>query len=116
MFVSSTFHLYFLEERSLRVAGYDSIVKQSALIPFMDLEKMSSDVLQSVTNFLRTELSTLEHNIHFWIAQYQLTHKKFEEANRIRLSKLDLQDKPMAEPESTSSVPEAQAGPSSAAV
>ncbi|ESK82354.1 hypothetical protein Moror_12220 [Moniliophthora roreri MCA 2997] len=71
------------KERSLRIAGYKGIIKQSSLIPFIEMERMSLNVLQSITNFLCTELSTLEHNIYFWIAQYQLTHKKFEKANHV---------------------------------
>jgi hypothetical protein len=68
----------------------------------MELEKMSPDVLLSVSNFLRHEMSTLEHNIHFFASQYQLTQKQFEEASRIRLSKLELEDKPMADAETVS--------------
>jgi len=74
---------------------------------------MSPDVLLSVSNFLRHEMSTLEHNTHFFASQYRLTRKQFEEANRIRLSKLELEDHPMVSAEAVLGSPETVAGASS---
>ncbi|ESK93410.1 hypothetical protein Moror_1760 [Moniliophthora roreri MCA 2997] len=104
-----------LEERNLQVAGADSVIRHTALVPFMDLEKMSTDVLLSVSNFLHHEMSTLKHNIHFFSSQYKLTRKQFKEASWIWLSKLELADKPMADVEVVSSPQETVAGPSNAA-
>ncbi|ESK81769.1 hypothetical protein Moror_16725, partial [Moniliophthora roreri MCA 2997] len=96
------------------VTGADSIIRHTALVPFMDLEKMSTDVLLSVSNFLPLEMSTLEHNVHFFSSQYELTYKQFKEASQIRLSKLELADKLMADAEVVPSPQETVAGPSNA--
>ncbi|ESK81532.1 hypothetical protein Moror_15660 [Moniliophthora roreri MCA 2997] len=104
-----------LEEHILQVAGADSVIRHTALVPFMDLEKMLTDVLLSVSNFLRHEMSTLEHNVHFFFSQYELTRKKFEEASQIWFSKLELTDKPIGDAEVVSSPQETVAGPSNAA-
>uniref|UniRef100_A0A0W0GCD7 Uncharacterized protein n=1 Tax=Moniliophthora roreri TaxID=221103 RepID=A0A0W0GCD7_MONRR len=85
------------DEQALRALAFESIAKKSALIPFLDLEKASSKVLLSVSNFLHAELSSLEHNIHFYIGQYQVSAKSLEEVNRIRLSKVAIQDEQMGE-------------------
>ncbi|ESK83181.1 hypothetical protein Moror_5392, partial [Moniliophthora roreri MCA 2997] len=98
------------EEHNLRVTGADSVIRHTALVLFMDLEKMSTDVLLSVSNFLHHKMSTLEHNVHFFSFQYKLTRKQFEEASQIRLSKLEL-----ADAEVVSSPQETVAGPSNAA-
>uniref|UniRef100_A0A0W0ETT2 Uncharacterized protein n=1 Tax=Moniliophthora roreri TaxID=221103 RepID=A0A0W0ETT2_MONRR len=97
------------EEHNLQVAGADSVLRHTALVPFMDLEKMLTDVLLSVSNFLRHEMSTLEHNIHFFSSQYELTCKQFKEASWIRLSQLEL-----ADAEVVPSPQETVAGPSNA--
>uniref|UniRef100_A0A0W0F4U5 Uncharacterized protein n=1 Tax=Moniliophthora roreri TaxID=221103 RepID=A0A0W0F4U5_MONRR len=81
-----------LDEQALYALAFESIAKKSALIPFLDLEKASSKVLLSVTNFLCAELSSLEHNIHFYIGQYQVSSKSLEEVNCICLSKVAIQD------------------------
>ncbi|ESK81616.1 hypothetical protein Moror_11112 [Moniliophthora roreri MCA 2997] len=99
-----------LKEYNLWVAGADSVIRHTALVPFMDLEKMLTDVLLSVSNFLHHKMSTLEHNVHFFSSQYELTHKQFEEASWIWLSKLELADAEVV-PISQETV----AGPSSAA-
>uniref|UniRef100_A0A0W0FAW9 Uncharacterized protein n=1 Tax=Moniliophthora roreri TaxID=221103 RepID=A0A0W0FAW9_MONRR len=85
------------DEQALCALAFESIAKKSALIPFLDLEKASSEVLLSVSNFLRAELSSLEHNIHFYIGQYQVSAKSLEEVNHIRLSKVAIQDEQMGE-------------------
>uniref|UniRef100_A0A0W0FYR5 Uncharacterized protein n=1 Tax=Moniliophthora roreri TaxID=221103 RepID=A0A0W0FYR5_MONRR len=103
------------EECDLWVAGTDSTIRHTALVPFIDLEKMSTDVLLSVSNFLQHEMSTLEHNVHFFSSQYKLTRKQFEEASRIQLSKLEPADKPMADVEVVPSPQETVAGPSNTA-
>ncbi|ESK81937.1 hypothetical protein Moror_15413 [Moniliophthora roreri MCA 2997] len=103
------------EECNLWVTGADSIIRHTALVPFIDLEKMSTGVLLSVSNFLQHEMSTLEHNVHFFSSQYKLTCKQFEEASRIWLSKLELADKLMADVEVVPSPQETVAGPSNAA-
>uniref|UniRef100_A0A0W0F9L2 Uncharacterized protein n=1 Tax=Moniliophthora roreri TaxID=221103 RepID=A0A0W0F9L2_MONRR len=81
-----------LDEQALHALTFESIAKKSALIPFLDLEKASSEVLLSVTNFLHAELSSLEHNIHFYIGQYQVSSKSLEEVNCICLFKVAIQD------------------------
>uniref|UniRef100_A0A0W0F8A7 Uncharacterized protein n=1 Tax=Moniliophthora roreri TaxID=221103 RepID=A0A0W0F8A7_MONRR len=103
------------EEHNLWVTGTDSIIRHTALVPFMDLEKMSTDVLLLVSNFLWHEMSTLKHNVHFFSSQYELTHKQFEEASWIQLSKLELADKLMADAEVVPSPQETVAGPSNTA-
>uniref|UniRef100_A0A0W0ETV5 Uncharacterized protein n=1 Tax=Moniliophthora roreri TaxID=221103 RepID=A0A0W0ETV5_MONRR len=103
------------EEHNLQVAGADSVIRHTALVPFMDLEKMSTDVLLSVSNFLRHKMSTLKHNVPFFSSQYELTRKQFEEASWIRLSKLELVDKPMADAEVVPSPQETVAGSSNTA-
>ncbi|ESK81035.1 hypothetical protein Moror_11270 [Moniliophthora roreri MCA 2997] len=85
------------DEQALHALTFESIAKKSALIPFLDLEKASSEVLLSVANFLHTELSSLEHNIHFYIGQYQVSSKSLEEVNCIPLSKIAIQDEQMDE-------------------
>uniref|UniRef100_A0A0W0FUG5 Uncharacterized protein n=1 Tax=Moniliophthora roreri TaxID=221103 RepID=A0A0W0FUG5_MONRR len=85
------------DEQALCALAFESIAKKSALIPFLDLEKASSKVLLSVSNFLRAELSSLEHNIYFYIGQYQVSAKSLEEVNRICLSKVAIQDEQMGE-------------------
>ncbi|ESK80754.1 hypothetical protein Moror_16580 [Moniliophthora roreri MCA 2997] len=53
------------EESNLQVTGADSIIKHTALVLLIDLEKMLADDLLSVSNFLHHEMSTLKHNIQF---------------------------------------------------
>ncbi|ESK83610.1 hypothetical protein Moror_12049 [Moniliophthora roreri MCA 2997] len=86
-----------LDEQALHALTFESIAKKSALIPFLDLEKASSEVLLSVTNFLHAELSSLEHNIHFYIGQYQVSSKSLEEVNCICLFKVAIQDEQIGE-------------------
>ncbi|ESK83199.1 hypothetical protein Moror_3297 [Moniliophthora roreri MCA 2997] len=86
-----------LDEQALHALTFELIAKKSALIPFLDLEKASSEVLLSVANFLCAELSSLEHNIHFYIGQYQVSSKSLEEVNCIHLSKVAIQDEQMGE-------------------
>ncbi|ESK85049.1 hypothetical protein Moror_15702 [Moniliophthora roreri MCA 2997] len=83
------------DEQVLHALAFESIAKKSALIPSLDLEKASSEVLLSVPNFLCAELSSLEHNIHFYIGQYQVSSKSLEEVNCICLSKVAIQDEQM---------------------
>uniref|UniRef100_A0A0W0FEV6 Uncharacterized protein n=1 Tax=Moniliophthora roreri TaxID=221103 RepID=A0A0W0FEV6_MONRR len=85
------------DEQALHALAFESIAKKLVLILFLDLEKASSEVLLSVTNFLHAELSSLEHNIHFYIGQYQVSSKSLKEANHIHLSKVSIQDEQMGE-------------------
>uniref|UniRef100_A0A0W0ETS7 Uncharacterized protein n=1 Tax=Moniliophthora roreri TaxID=221103 RepID=A0A0W0ETS7_MONRR len=85
------------DKQALRALAFESIAKALVLILFLDLEKASSEVLLSVTNFLHAELSSLEHNIHFYIGQYQVSSKSLEEVNHIRLPKVAIQDEQMGE-------------------
>ncbi|ESK81401.1 hypothetical protein Moror_16565 [Moniliophthora roreri MCA 2997] len=85
------------DEQALHALAFESIAKKSVLILFLDLEKASSEVLLSVTNFLHAELSSLEHNIHLYIGQYQVSSKSLEEVNHIHLSKVAIQDEQMGE-------------------
>uniref|UniRef100_A0A0W0FNJ2 Uncharacterized protein n=1 Tax=Moniliophthora roreri TaxID=221103 RepID=A0A0W0FNJ2_MONRR len=89
--------LFSSNEQALCALMFESIAKKSALIPFLNLEKASLEVLLSVSNFLHAELSSLEHNIHFYIGQYQVSAKSLEEVNRIHLSKVAIQDEQMGE-------------------
>ncbi|ESK81249.1 hypothetical protein Moror_11261 [Moniliophthora roreri MCA 2997] len=89
--------LFSLDEQALHALTFELITKKSALILFLDLEKASSEVLLSVSNFLHAELSSLEHNIHFYIGQYQVSAKSLEEVNCVCLSKVAIQDKQMGE-------------------
>ena len=72
-----------VEEAALRTSGYQSLLKETVMVPFLELEKMPLHVLKAVSNYLRTEVATLEHNIHFMLGQYHFSYKKLEEANRI---------------------------------
>ncbi|ESK80990.1 hypothetical protein Moror_7621, partial [Moniliophthora roreri MCA 2997] len=83
------------DKQALYALTFESIAKKSALILFLNLEKASSEVLLSVANFLHAELSSLEHNVHFYIGQYQVSSKSLEEVNCICLSKVAIQDEQM---------------------
>ncbi|KAK7018809.1 hypothetical protein VNI00_018200 [Paramarasmius palmivorus] len=85
------------EEAALRAAGYTSVLKQTVMIPFLQLETLQPDALLSIANYLRAEVATLEHNIQYMLGQYKLAYSKLEEANRVRLAKLGLENTPMAE-------------------
>ena len=67
------------------------------MIPFLQLETLQPDALLSIANYLRAEVATLEHNIQYMLGQYKLAYSKLEEANRVRLAKLGLENTPMAE-------------------
>ncbi|ESK81270.1 hypothetical protein Moror_8473 [Moniliophthora roreri MCA 2997] len=85
------------DEQALCALTFESIAMKSALIPFLNLEKASSEVLLSVANFLHAELSFLEHNIHFYVGQYQVSSKSLEEVNCIHLFKVAIQDEQIGE-------------------
>uniref|UniRef100_A0A0W0GCV0 Uncharacterized protein n=1 Tax=Moniliophthora roreri TaxID=221103 RepID=A0A0W0GCV0_MONRR len=91
------YHQETTDEQALCALTFESIAKKSALVLFLNLEKTFSKVLLSVANFLHAELSSLEHNIHFYIGQYQVSSKSLEEVNHICLFKVAIQDEQMGE-------------------
>lgn len=99
-----------VEEAALRTSGYQSLLKETVMVPFLELEKMPLHVLKAVSNYLRTEVATLEHNIHFMLGQYHFSYKKLEEANRIRLSKLALEGAAMDDDKPADPTAEATTG------
>ncbi|EEB88802.1 hypothetical protein MPER_13183 [Moniliophthora perniciosa FA553] len=106
-----------IEERNSRVIGNASVSKYTSLVPFLELEKSPVDVIVSVVNFLRSEMSTLEHNVHFFASQYKFTSLQFEAASHLLRSRMEPEDKQMVDaPIDSGSVPETVAGPSSAPV
>jgi membrane-bound lytic murein transglycosylase B len=80
------------------------------MIPFLQLETLPPDALLSIANYLRAEVATLEHNIQFMLGQYKLSYSKLEEANRVRLAKLGLENTPMAEDQPADTVAAAPVG------
>ena len=73
------------------------------MIPFLQLETLQPNALLSIANYLRAEVATLEHNIQYMLGQYKLAYSKLEEANRVHLAKLGLENTPMAEDQSADS-------------
>ncbi|KAK1216007.1 hypothetical protein PQX77_021368 [Marasmius sp. AFHP31] len=78
------------EEKRLRDMAHESVLKQIGLFPFVDINKLSLDDLTSIANFLRHEVTSLQHGILHQAGIYKNTYNQLSDVNRIRLEKLQL--------------------------
>jgi hypothetical protein len=83
---------FLVGERDVRKSAHDSVLRAISVLPFFDLHKLTSDNLLSVSNYLRNELTSLQHSILHLHGQYETTNRQLEETNRLRLSKLSVTD------------------------
>ena len=71
-------------------AAHESVMKQIALFPFVDLTKLSAEDLTSISNFLRHEVTSLQHGIMYQVGVYKDTYNQLTEVNRVRLERVQI--------------------------
>ncbi|KAF9254137.1 hypothetical protein L218DRAFT_1010042 [Marasmius fiardii PR-910] len=70
------------------------ISRLTSLVPFFPLESLEGSHLISISNFLRSELSTLSHAVKYYSKQYEFMHNQLKEVNHTQLSKMAISDAP----------------------
>ncbi|KAL0563057.1 hypothetical protein V5O48_019021 [Marasmius crinis-equi] len=78
------------EERSIREAAHEQVMRQINILPFINFTKLSVEDLTSIANFLRHEVTNLQHGLLYQAGIYKNTYNQLTEVNRVRLEKLQL--------------------------
>jgi hypothetical protein len=84
-------NLFTEQERAL-AADPAEIFQDVNLLPFVNFEEVTPEVLNAIKNFLANEVMSVRHQIQFLYQHYQSLHTSSQEVNRVALSRMQMDD------------------------
>lgn len=85
-------HIVTDQEKQINIESAAELLQDVNVLPFVDLAKLPTEVVNAVRNYLATEILSVRHQLHFLAQHHKSLYSSYEEAVRVGLERTKLDD------------------------